>query len=336
MTPSAAIRRLVLLLLALGLCVPLGLYGLGSLDGATTAIGAAVARDRALLASAVWRPLSVGEQTLAVLAGFAIKPLYMVLSALLALLLWRQKAPDLRALRRAMLAFFVGEGFCAINYLFFAERSTLAEFLHSFGMVVAFGFAAYALMEAVDRRVLRFSQAEARCALAGLCRACIKGGAARCQGVSLLLWLLPAGALLVCLPLLAPVRPAIFRTTIFGTAYAYVRPAVQQLFEIRFCPLAALGLFAWAYGLTWRRRRQPLSPTVVVLLAAGLGALGFSFFRLLLGAVYLDRLLWNTFWEETTELLFVLGVSAGLWVFRAGLLPAGTGWRLPAAVRGAR
>jgi hypothetical protein len=58
-------------------------------------------------------------------------------------------------------------------------------------------------------------------------------------------------------------------------------------------------------------------------LAAGVGALGFSFFRLIFVQLYRDRLAWFSFWEEITELIFVAGAALILWVFRRGLFAAG-------------
>ena len=54
-------------------------------------------------------------------------------------------------------------------------------------------------------------------------------------------------------------------------------------------------------------------------LAAGVGALGFSCFRLVFVQVYRDNLAWFSFWEEVTELIFVVGAALVLWIFRHGL-----------------
>jgi hypothetical protein len=44
-------------------------------------------------------------------------------------------------------------------------------------------------------------------------------------------------------------------------------------------------------------------------------------FRVTLGLVYADRLVWAIFWEELTELMFVAAVMFILWIFRRTLLP---------------
>jgi hypothetical protein len=39
-------------------------------------------------------------------------------------------------------------------------------------------------------------------------------------------------------------------------------------------------------------------------------------FRLVLFQVYRDNLTWFVFWEEVTELIYIVGVGAVLWIFR--------------------
>jgi len=65
--------------------------------------------------------------------------------------------------------------------------------------------------------------------------------------------------------------------------------------------------------------RHPL-PISKFLFAAALGAIGFSFFRLLLLAPFADNQVWFVFWEEITELLYVLAVGVALILFRRSLL----------------
>jgi hypothetical protein len=42
--------------------------------------------------------------------------------------------------------------------------------------------------------------------------------------------------------------------------------------------------------------------------------------RMVLGGAYDDNRVWYLFWEETTELLLLLGICFVLWTFRQGLL----------------
>lgn len=75
------------------------------------------------------------------------------------------------------------------------------------------------------------------------------------------------------------------------------------------------------------KRDDPL-PWAKLAFAAATGPLGFGFFRLMLGSCYSGNLVWFAFWEETTELLFIVAVAFVLWTFRHGLFPrkqGGTG-----------
>ena len=108
------------------------------------------------------------------LAAFAIKPLHMLGTLVLIVILWRGIAPDLAALRWALVLFFLGEAFCLLNYLVFSDRSQLFDYLHGCGMALAFGFTGFALLEGIDRRLVHFSDPEHPCAAQPLCRGCIK------------------------------------------------------------------------------------------------------------------------------------------------------------------
>ena len=115
---------------------------------------------------------SFAEQLLITTVAFVLKPVYEIMALAVAILLWRRADPDLAALRRAALAFFIGENACAANYLFFNEQSTLMEFFHTYGMAACFGLVVFALMEAFDHRVFHFSEREKKCVLLPLCGRC--------------------------------------------------------------------------------------------------------------------------------------------------------------------
>jgi hypothetical protein len=51
-----------------------------------------------------------------------------------------------------------------------------------------------------------------------------------------------------------------------------------------------------------------------------LGALGFSFFRVTLDAIFAANLVWLEFWKELMELMFVTTIGAKAWIFRERLL----------------
>jgi hypothetical protein len=260
------------------------------------------------------------EEWAAVFTGFVVKPLYTLLSLALVVVLWRQNAPDLVALRWAMLCFFVGENFCAANYFIGGEQSLLLEYLHSYGMVLCFGLTTFALLEGIDQRLIRLSDPQGRCAALGLCHRCIKHADAPCGLRRVFQFLIPAMAIVALAPFTAYVVPTSYDTTILGTPYNYSHPVLCQVFEKRYLPAAAVGLFVVSWGVLQYARRDAVLWSKIFF-SAGVGAIGFSFFRLVAFHAYRDNLAWFGAWEEVTELLFILGVGAVLWVFRATVLP---------------
>jgi hypothetical protein len=259
------------------------------------------------------------EQYATVLSGFVIKPVYMVLAFVLILWLWRRgRSPDLVALRWSMVAFLAGEASCAVNYLLFSHQSHLGEYLHSSGMVFSFALAALAGIRAMDLRLVHFSDMKHPCAFAELCTPCGKHTDAPC-GLRRLLMLLAAGLMATALlPLCHQPETACYSTSIFGRPYTYAHPVIYQLFETRFCPVYALVFLGGSLLAIVAQRRVGMDGACV-LLAAGIGALGFGVFRLFLFAAFRDHLVWSVFWEEASELLAILSAAALLWIFRARL-----------------
>lgn len=258
------------------------------------------------------------EQYAALLSGFVIKPLHMLLALGLVTWLWRATSPDLTALRWSLTAFLAGETACAVNYLVLGHQSHLGEYLHSAGMAASFGLAAFAAFTAADLRLVHYQEESYPCALAALCGPCAKHVASPC-GVQRL-FLAGAGALLLVtlMPLSYQPQATCYTTTLFGVPYAYSHPVIYQLFETRFCPTYALLFVGGAFVTLLLRGRGGLA-LAEVLLAAGAGALGFGMLRLFLFAAFQDHLVWSVFWEELLELLTVLGAAWVLWVFRSRL-----------------
>jgi hypothetical protein len=265
--------------------------------------------------------MPVVEQWVAVLIGFVIKPFYMFLALGLAVFLWRSRWPELVALRWGLLFFFIGETFCAVNYLAFQDDSYLSEYLHSFGMALCFGFTTWATLEGIDHWLIRYSDPEARCAALPLCRACLKYAAAPCGMKRVFYVLVPAHIVLAFMPLTAAPSAVSYNARILGTFYNYSHPVIHQLYEIRFLPVMAIGFFVASLLALLLKKHEAVSWSKF-LFAAGMGPLGFSLLRLFIYAPYSETQVWYNFWEEITELLFVVGVAAILWIFRRGLFAA--------------
>jgi rhodanese-related sulfurtransferase len=265
-----------------------------------------------------YRESSLFEQWTVCFAAFGAKPLYIMISFMLAYWLRRSKSADLVALKWALIYFFLGEVFCAFNYLFFNESSFLMEYLHSFGMVLAFGYTTYAIFEGLDARVIRYSAANEGCALLGLCDACIKFKYVPCGLRRVFKWLAFSFVILGFMPLVADFHPVSYNTTIVGTLYNYSHSAIYQVFEIRYAPALAIHFFLAAFLVLQFSKGEPV-PLAKVLFSAGMGFYGFSMFRLILLDLYLDNLVWFVCWEEFTELLYVAIIGIVLWIFRARL-----------------
>lgn len=246
------------------------------------------------------------KQWLVVLTGFAVKPLYMLLALGLAIGLRRAATPGTSALRWSLWAFFAGEAFCALNYAACGETSTVLDLLHSWGMALAASFGAWAVAAGAMRHLL---PEDGRCALDRLCQPCTRAG--RCRHERLL----PLAAVLVlcaaCVPLTAPCQAIHATTTILGTPYAYGHDLAQTVFELRWCPLAAIVLGGLGLGLAVTRRAGALA-----CICAASGPLAFSCFRLVLVAVWRDDPAWFLAWEELGELATIVAVIWWLAVFR--------------------
>lgn len=257
--------------------------------------GNSLTRDTASLPL---RELTLHEQAAQTLAGLVVKPIYMVLCLAVIVILVGQTRSALVALLWGQIAFLAGEIFCAINFYIYRHESLLSEYLHSFGMAVAFGFTIFALLEWLEL----LTNAGRKPILSKEIKA-------------FTLFALPVLASLTFVPLLAPLQTEAYSTSIFNIPYSYTRFDVYEIYERRILPLFALAVFIAAF-LSLLNRQIGMSFRAKALLCAGLGALGFSFFRIALNAIFVNSLVWFEFWEEATELMFVGAVAFTLWRFK--------------------
>jgi len=264
-----------------------------------------------------FHPMPWHLQLLAVIIGFVVKPTYMLLSLAVVIVLRQSKSADLVALRWSMIFFFAGESSCAVYYIF-SQACYLLEYLHSFGMLLSFGFAAYALFEGMDTRILRLSDPDQRCAAMSLCTKCIKYEDAPCRLRQTFLVIIPALAVVALMPLSADWQCTSYNTMIFGTFYNYSHRVLYQGFERLYCPIASAVLLMVSLLILQFKKKDPL-PLAKLFFAAGIGPMGFGIIRTILGGMYSQNKMWFDFWEEITELLFISGVCFVLWIFRRGL-----------------
>ena len=264
------------------------------------------------------RPTTLLDQWALFLTGYVVKPIYMVFSAVIIYALRRATHSDLAAVRWSMIFFLIGEAACAVNYLVFQHQSHLTEFIHSYSMVLTFGFLTYAILEGVDRRIIAFSDPEGFCAVRPICAVCHKKNEGVCGLIRLFKFLVPAMLVVAFLPLTFLPDSVSYNTVILGTPYNSAHPGVYQVYEARICPWMAVVLFgaAWVALLRTRGRDITLSK---ILFCAGVGALGFSLFRVTLLGTFRENLAWFNSWEEITEFILVAGIAVFLHTFRRGL-----------------
>jgi rhodanese-related sulfurtransferase len=258
------------------------------------------------------------EQWALVFTGFTVKPIYMLLSGVLIVFLLQRRSADLVALRWALISFLASEAFCAINYMVFSHRSHLSEFLHGYGMVLSFGFISYGLLEGVDQRVFKYSDPDKKCAAVSLCKHCSKYVEVSCGVKRWFYFLIVSTMILAFMPFSAPLQLISYNTQIFGTFYNHSHPVIYQIFEVRYCPIYAILMFTISCLVLLMKRENAVGISKIFF-AAGLGPFGFGFLRLILLHAYRENLVWFNFWEELTELIFVVGIGLTLWLFRHNL-----------------
>ncbi len=270
-------------------------------------------------ALAFFRRTTRVAQAAAVTTFFGVKLAYTVIALTLAVVLWRSRDSALASTRRGMLVFAAGECACAWNVLVMGDRSVLLEHLHSVSMVVSAALVTHALLDGLDARLVRFSD-EGRCAALPLCRTCFKHAPVSCGLRWLFLAAVPALAVVAVVPAFSTLRPQAWNTRLFGLPFTYGHPIVHQVYELRFLPAAAVVLLVACGAVLAFAERRPV-PVAKWLMSAAVGAMAFSFFRLLLVAAFVDDQAWFGAWEETTELVYVCLVGAILAAFERGLLP---------------
>ncbi len=276
------------------------------------------------------RPTSLSEQVATVVFGLGVKPTYMLLSLVLVAWLWRARDRGLSTMRRALLVFFAGEAFCALNFAFAKGDSLALEIGHGLGMVGMGALLPWGVIQLFDERVLRYQDPKATCALQRFCAQCWKREPVACGLQRLFLFAAPALALSALIPITAPLLPLRIEVSIFGTPVVYGEGLLQQIFELRIYPAAATLLLLVSFALLLPGRRTFSAAQFPFF--AGLGFLTFSLGRFLLYQGFRDAPIWGDAWEEMTELITVLGVGVSLLAFRR---PLGLPWFDPGSPQAA-
>ena len=266
-------------------------------------------------------PISLSQQLAAVISGLGFKPMYMTLTFLLCIGLWKNRIRDIALARWGLAAFFTGEMFCALNYLIFSGGSDFFDTLHGLGMVVMGVLISWGLVVFFDERVLHVTAEKETCGFKRLCKTCWKYENVPCRLQRLVLFAAPALAVVALMPWCIPLRSLYQVSDVFGTNVLYSYSPVLQLTDFRLYSFLAAVLFLFTTVRLFRRK-TPLK-AIQPPFFAGVGLMGFSLFRFFLFETYRISPAWMDFWEETTELIMIFGLGWFLFQYRmeTGLWP---------------
>jgi rhodanese-related sulfurtransferase len=266
-------------------------------------------------------PMSPGQQWAAMVSGLGFKPVYMALTLALILGLWRTRDRDIALIRRGLLAFFIGEAFCALNYLLFGGANDFFDMLHGLGMVLMGALLSWGMAVFLDERMVHVSAAASVCVFKRLCGPCWKNQKAPCRLHRLLVFAAPALAVLALMPWCLPLRSLYQVSKVYATPVLYSYSPGLQLIDFRAYSLLALVFFVFAMARLLRG--APDFRAAQFSFFAGVGLLSFSLFRFFLLETYRQSPAWMDFWEEATELIMILGLCWFLFHYRieAGLRP---------------
>lgn len=279
--------------------------------------GAGSPLDASLL-DAPQRPLSPSLQFVSFLSGCIIKPAYMLLCLVLIAWLWKATTKPLRMIFWGLVSFEVGEIFCALDYyLGQGEFWRPLDLVHGAGMVGMGILVPWAAFKILDERVFHYTDPVQPCALHRFCGACGKRQGNPCGMHRLFLAALPAFAFMSLMPLSMPLRPMHSISSVFGTPVPFGSPLVNQAIEFWGYGLAGALAFFIAFGILCKGSRAIRYAEPFYFL--GLGLAGFAIFRFLLHGAFAQALVWSDFWEEATELIALVGLAYGLWIFRKNL-----------------
>ncbi len=253
-----------------------------------------------------------------VFAAFVVKPLYTILLLLLLYMIWKLPGKTYRILKWGVFIFWAGEMSCFFNFLA-GEESLFFESMHGFGMVIGVGFMIWSLLLIIDEKLIFFSPANKPCGMIRFCGSCIKKNADLCRFLGLFSVVSAFLALISLIPLFGPFRSIKQVIKIFGDPVLYTISNFEQTLDIRIYPLLAFGLLAWSAWVVYKQPTHEAFRKAKPFFSFGLGFLSFSLLRFLFIHAFHSRMIWNVFWEETTELMLVCFILWALWYFRQSL-----------------
>lgn len=260
-------------------------------------------------------PISVFAQTVSVASGLVIKPIYMLLCLLFVIIIRNVKGEDISLLRKGLVLFFVGEALCAIDFLFAGGKSYPLELVHALGMVGMGTFLTWGLMNFVDNRMLHFTDLESRCTVRGFCTKCTKTSSYSCPVIQLFKIITAAFVVISAIPLTAPLLNRHTVSPVFSSNILFSYGLENQITDFRIMPVIAMILFGVTFLILTLSRTNGVNKSKPFFFSA-MGFMGFSLFRFFLHESFRRAPVWADFWEETTELIAILGIGIFLFVMR--------------------
>jgi hypothetical protein len=247
-------------------------------------------------------------------AAFIVKPAYIVMTFLVILMLWRKKSRDLVLIRYAMVAIFIGENACTLNYLVASNESVWLEFLHGVGMVGMFFLLFWGLILFFDERVIHYLDRERPCVFKRHCGHCWKKEEVSCGLHRLANYFLPALAVVALIPLTMPLRPFSIIMPVFLSDVLWIKDFWNLFVEFRIYPiLGALGFIITSY---WTRKGRDELSKAQLPFSLALGFMSYSFFRFGLLLTFSENQAWADWWEESTEFIMISMLLLLLVVFK--------------------
>jgi hypothetical protein len=263
---------------------------------------------------------SMIEQAAGAVAEYGFSILARLLTLALIIVLWRSRAEDLTALRRGLISSLIVETMKLAGGadLGFQAQGLVIAYVYGAGEAIFFGLVAYGLMKGIDSRIVNFTYKDKKCAMLGLCRQCYKYAQASCNVRLLLLFAVTATGMIASMPLMADLTSVYYKGAMFGETEVFGMAPVQQIIATRVFPLVGL-VFILSSLVTLLVRREEGIGVSEKLFATGLGPIGFSLLSFITFWSFQKHLLWAEFWEEFSELLFVVAVGVVLFIFRKTL-----------------
>lgn len=244
-----------------------------------------------------------------ILAVF-LKPLVLLVDELVLFPLWKiRQRSGVKLLMAAIIVFLIGELFCARDVYILRRMTYFDEAGHDIFMLGAFSLSFAAFFYLFRQDFACWSKA---CpVLRGLASAKEKITTDKCVQKDLGVfagWVLLFLAIVALMPVFA--QDGVLRTnldvSLFGrhiATFLYDRTPELSFLQQKVFPLVSCLLLIVSGILCFGQRR--ISDAVVWLGSFGIGALAFTYFRLILVHLFHPQAIFTAFWEELLELLYI-------------------------------